>query len=246
VKAAFDQANADYPQCGDNKCMRFSGDQDFAVVPVVRRDPWAPQVSVLQPNGGEVLESGTLSEIRWIAIDNAEIDSIAILLSVDGGLSFPDTIAAGQLNDSSYLWIVPDIDSKMSRVKVVAVDNGMNEGEDISDADFTLWGSISGTEGAGLAGVPDDAILKITGGNPNGPEIRMVFGIAVPAYVTLRVYDVAGRRVAELVSGRISDGYHSVLWHGQSSAGTSLGPGIYFVRLNTGNTCRTAKVVVAR
>ncbi|MFH1416781.1 MAG: PepSY domain-containing protein, partial [Planctomycetota bacterium] len=38
VKDAFDQANADYPVCaGTNNCMRFAGDEDFAVVPVVSR-----------------------------------------------------------------------------------------------------------------------------------------------------------------------------------------------------------------
>ena len=48
VKAAFDQANADYPVCaGANNCMRFAGDVDFAVVPVVPRnaDPPIPTVS---------------------------------------------------------------------------------------------------------------------------------------------------------------------------------------------------------
>jgi hypothetical protein len=35
VKAAFDQANAEYPACGVNGCMRFAGDEAFAVVPVV-------------------------------------------------------------------------------------------------------------------------------------------------------------------------------------------------------------------
>jgi hypothetical protein len=40
VKDAFDQANADYPTCaGVNDCMRFAGDEDFAVVPVVSRAP---------------------------------------------------------------------------------------------------------------------------------------------------------------------------------------------------------------
>ncbi|MBN2561412.1 MAG: hypothetical protein JXQ75_10830 [Phycisphaerae bacterium] len=40
VKDAFEQANADYPVCaGDNDCMRFAGDEDFAVVPPVSRVP---------------------------------------------------------------------------------------------------------------------------------------------------------------------------------------------------------------
>ena len=38
VKAAFDQALADYPTCAEpNNCMRFVGDENFTVVPVVKR-----------------------------------------------------------------------------------------------------------------------------------------------------------------------------------------------------------------
>ena len=37
VKAAFDQANADYPMCGNNSCMKFAGDENFSIVPVVKR-----------------------------------------------------------------------------------------------------------------------------------------------------------------------------------------------------------------
>jgi len=36
VKAAFDQATADYPMCV--RCMQFAGDHDFAAVPVVKRN----------------------------------------------------------------------------------------------------------------------------------------------------------------------------------------------------------------
>ncbi|MFH1313699.1 MAG: HYR domain-containing protein [Candidatus Eisenbacteria bacterium] len=37
VKAAFDQALADYPSCASGSCMRFEGDQTLAVVPVLPR-----------------------------------------------------------------------------------------------------------------------------------------------------------------------------------------------------------------
>jgi hypothetical protein len=39
VKYAFDQANADYPACADGNCMRFAGDETFAVFPPVKRNP---------------------------------------------------------------------------------------------------------------------------------------------------------------------------------------------------------------
>ncbi len=37
VKYAFDQAGTDYPACSAPGCMRFAGDTDFAVVPIISR-----------------------------------------------------------------------------------------------------------------------------------------------------------------------------------------------------------------
>ncbi len=37
VKDAFDQANAEYPMCSTRSCMRFYGDEDFAIVPKISR-----------------------------------------------------------------------------------------------------------------------------------------------------------------------------------------------------------------
>ena len=37
TRAAFDQANAEYPGCGLNSCMRFAGDGSFTAIPLVSR-----------------------------------------------------------------------------------------------------------------------------------------------------------------------------------------------------------------
>jgi hypothetical protein len=246
VADAFVQANADYPACGDSNCTRFAGDQDFAVVPVVKRDPWPPTVDVIQPAGGEILEYGTVYEINWRATDSAPIASVAILLSLDGGSTFPDTIASGEPNDSSYLWDVPDIDSGTARIKVVATDCALNEGTDISASDFTLWGSISGIARPDVEGRPPDLVLEIADGNPIHGESRIVFGLPVRADVRLAVYDIAGRCLGRLISGELGEGYHSVRWRGADPSGARLGPGIYFLRLDCGQNSRTVKAVLAR
>jgi len=243
---AYIQACADYPACGDSNCVRYAGDRDFAVVPVVRRDPWPPTVDVTRPGGGETVEYGTVYEITWEATDNGVIDSVAILLSLDSGLSFPDTIAAGEPNDLSYLWDVPDIDSKTARIKVVATDCAMNEGVGETASDFTLWGSISGAERPDIVGAPPDVVLEIAGGNPISGESRLVLGLPVPAEVKLAVYDVTGRCLSSIVDGYLPEGYHAVRWSGSTPDGVRLGPGIYFLRLDSGGGVRTVKAVVAR
>lgn len=56
VKAAFDQAIADYPMCVD--CMRFFGDENFSVVPVVTRCD--PQFIRGDANGDKVIDIGDI------------------------------------------------------------------------------------------------------------------------------------------------------------------------------------------
>ena len=79
VKAAFDQALADYPMCVD--CMRFVGDENFSVVPVVRR--CGPEFIRGDVNGDGV-------------IDIADVVYLINYLCIDGPA--PDPLEAGDAN----------------------------------------------------------------------------------------------------------------------------------------------------
>ncbi len=61
VKDAFDQANADYPVCANSNCMRFAGDEDFAVWPPVKR-VWIVVTGRLQ---------GSQVELTWSPVESA-------------------------------------------------------------------------------------------------------------------------------------------------------------------------------
>jgi hypothetical protein len=244
IKAAFDQANADYPTCATNACMRFAGDESFGVVPVVVRDPEPPRVTVISPNGGETLEYGTQYEIRWGAKDNARVASLTLLLSTDGGVSFPDTIAAGEANDSSYNWIIPDVTTGTARVRVVAIDGVGHEGMDASDADFMLVGSAAGVI-ADRAGAPEGVVLEVASNNPTRSGWRLIYGLPAPSSIRLGVYDVSGRLVKRLVDARRESGYHHIDWD-PAASDAPVGPGVYFLRLDSDAGCATAKAVVAR
>jgi hypothetical protein len=246
VKAAFDQAMADYPVCAADSCVRFLGDETFKVVPPVRRDPEVPEVTVTWPNGGEVLMYGNQYEIRWAATDNARVTSIAILLSSDGGTSWPDTIAADEANDSCYVWEVPDISTDRARIKVVAVDGAQNQGFDLSDADFTLWGTTAGIPVPARPGVPKAEQVAVLGSNPVGAVAHILYGIPRDSWVNLTIYDVRGRQLASLVNGYREAGYYSLDWDGSRQSGARHGPGIYFVRLECKHGQAAAKIVIAK
>ena len=110
-------------------------------------DTLAPSVTVLDPNGGESLIGGNGAEfeIAWSASDNIGIVTTTILLSTDGGATYPQTLASGSLT-SPWTWELPDVNQPTCRIKVVCADAALNTGSDQSDANFSI-SSVAGARG---------------------------------------------------------------------------------------------------
>jgi len=64
--------------------------------------------------------------------------------------------------------------------------------------------------------------------------------------VRLRIFDVSGRLVSELMRGQAVAGPHSVSWDGLSATGGRAGSGLYFARLEAAGGSRTLKVLVLK
>ncbi|MCC6661787.1 MAG: agmatine deiminase family protein [Phycisphaerales bacterium] len=98
----------------------------------------APTSYLVNLNGGYATP-GTVQEIRWISDDDESVSSIDLLLSTDGGQTFPTTIAAGVPDTGSYNWsIPPGVATAHGRVRVLARDGPGNTGGDASDADVRM------------------------------------------------------------------------------------------------------------
>jgi hypothetical protein len=100
-------------------------------------DTEPPVVTVIEPNGGESLPGGEPFNIEWTATDNVGVTGTTILLSTNGGATYPTTIASGALT-SPYTWDVPDTDEGACRIRVVCVDAASNEGSDASNGSFSI------------------------------------------------------------------------------------------------------------
>ena len=63
----------------------------------------------------------------------------------------------------------------------------------------------------------------------------MRLALPMDAEVSIAVYDIQGRQVAELVSEFKTAGYHDVAWSGSDSKGKSMASGVYFCRVRINN-----------
>lgn len=88
---------------------------------------------------------------------------------------------------------------------------------------------------------PQEPVLLDAWPNPFNPSTDIRFQITDSRYVSLKVYDIAGRLVATLINDSHSDGKMQVTFN----AG-GLPAGIYFARLQTGNLIQVRKLVLIK
>ncbi len=80
--------------------------------------------------------------------------------------------------------------------------------------------------------------------NPFGSSTVIEFRLDTPGRADLTVFDVAGRKVKSLVSGRTGEGLHVVQWDGRDDAGRSVRPGVYFYTLEVNSTTTTRRMIL--
>jgi hypothetical protein len=102
--------------------------------------------TVSAPNTAVTWTAGTAQTVTWnVASTNVtpvNCLNVNILLSTDGGYTYPITLVSNTPNDGSQSITVPNVTSSTCRVKVEAADNIFY---DISNANFTITGAVSCT-----------------------------------------------------------------------------------------------------
>jgi len=100
----------------------------------------------------------------------------------------------------------------------------------------------------GSPALPSRLTLLGNSPNPFNPEttIRFIVPAGPRRDYSVRVYDVAGRLVRELASGRIDAGAHDVRWDGTDNHGGVVSSGVYLYRVSAGNETRHGKMVLLK
>jgi len=82
--------------------------------------------------------------------------------------------------------------------------------------------------------------------NPFNPVTTIEFSIPNDGFATLAIYNIAGQKICELISGNMTAGAHSIIWDGRDANGLSVSSGIYFSRLTMGERTVSGKMILVK
>lgn len=82
--------------------------------------------------------------------------------------------------------------------------------------------------------------------NPFNPSTEISYYLPGAVDVRLEIYDLSGRRVAQLVDGPQPKGWHVARWDGADTGNRSVASGVYFYRLRAGKQVISKKMVLLR
>ncbi|MCF7797887.1 MAG: T9SS type A sorting domain-containing protein [Lentisphaeria bacterium] len=94
----------------------------------------------------------------------------------------------------------------------------------------------------GAENVPTDFKLHLSSyPNPFNPSTTIQFNLVSAGQVTLTVYDLMGREIQILNTGRLESGNHRINWDASTRPS-----GLYFVRLSTAQKHETRKIILMK
>ena len=90
-------------------------------------------------------------------------------------------------------------------------------------------------------------ILNPARPNPFNPRTEISFSLPRSGPVEMSMYDLAGRRVRELVAGEtLTAGTHRRIWDGLDNRGQQVASGVYIVRLKWDDKQRVRRVTLLK
>ena len=94
--------------------------------------------------------------------------------------------------------------------------------------------------------VPDRYALKQNYPNPFNPVTQIEYQLKQAGLTSLKIYNVLGQEVAELVNEFQNTGFYTVQWDGLTNNGVPAASGIYLYRLDSGDYCKSMKMVMLK
>ena len=195
---------------------------------------------------------------RAVRVHNLGYDALQARLSVnaanivggDGRFSITGGFSPALLADVGRTWNVHFNDAGAT------VDQEYTATLTFTSSDEALPGAAAASDlvvtlrakplqgAAGVGDLPRALAFHPPHPNPLASQVRFAFDLPERAPVTLAIYDLTGRRLANVVSGALDPGRYQLPWTAVSESGGRLPAGLYFAHFTAPGMTQVARLIL--
>jgi hypothetical protein len=164
-----------------------------------------------------------------------------------GTVSITKQLEEGMLDVNSYFVE----DEFNGSITIGFKSRGMNK-----DLDFELVNAgvsidnvisaVNDVEKLSVKAVPAAYSLAQNYPNPFNPTTTIEYSIPESGHVELAIFNLAGQKVRTLVNEQQTASYQKVVWDARNDMGETVGAGLYFYKLVSGNFSKIQKMTLIK
>jgi hypothetical protein len=115
----------------------------------------------------------------------------------------------------------------------------------VYEADAANAGKHSTPAAVIVAAIPQPLSLRVYP-NPFNPSTQIHFTMKEAGLAKLRLYNLNGQLIRELLTESRIAGEHTLLWDGRDARGVTAASGVYFIRFEAGHEVKVSKIMLIR
>ena len=97
-----------------------------------------------------------------------------------------------------------------------------------------------------LSMLPGEFDLRQNYPNPFNPTTVIEYALPKPSEVEIKIYNILGQKVRNLVDEPQEPGYKTICWDGKDDCGNEVSSGVYFYRIEAGDFVKCKKMTLLK
>ncbi len=202
---------------------------------------------------GDVNRDGQVSVLDLILISRQLGKRVSagspVDLNSDGIVSILDLILAAQSLGTTTVSAAPAIEA--AGIDPAMIEAWIAQARLEDDGSHPFKQGIENLENLLALLIPDETALLANYPNPFNPETWIPYQLAIPAEVTLTIYDMNGHLVRRLAVGHQAAGMYqsrsrAAYWDGRNQLGEPVASGLYFYTLTADEFSATRRMLILK
>ncbi len=206
------------------------------------------------------------STVNGLFVDEIKVSDGGSVLFYDSGNNFNQMKISGFGEEKSRWFEFADLTSNIIppqstltlpfRLHSTQLEKGKHQGmieivnnivgESPLQIPIHVWVGLSTSLPSNRLAMPGEWQLRQNYPNPFNPVTTIEYFVAEPSRVTIALYDLLGRKVADLVNNYRTTGLHSIQWDGRDENGRKLSSGVYVYHMTAGAFTEHKKMIMVK